>query len=307
MRKRLLLLAELLFRPVLVVGLGGIAVLGNIDTILSHFPWVNTFVSGTIMSEPLKSILQWFAANWEIVFWIAVSSAIFEGFYRKTSKYLGDTVTAKVEIVIPREPSYNRIVIKVINNEVLNLERCCIKIDSFLYLGKRLSIRPVEIQTNSQKLQWMSTPSTDGYASIHGSGGSEEIGLVSVNGDRFVIMYHGYIPSIPPTNHGLQSGIYTLRIRLDGYLGEKQIEFTTETFKLDLLPSMLLIRPLLPSDESSKKKSVPLFLPKIRSLICKLQTSARIAIQNLRKIRTQIEKRTLIKTKKKKSSRRKTS
>lgn len=64
--------------------------LGNFQTIISVFPTTHTWIEGNVEAGPLKSVLDWFSINWIYLFLMVLSISIFEGFYGKTKKYLGD-------------------------------------------------------------------------------------------------------------------------------------------------------------------------------------------------------------------------
>lgn len=164
MRLRLVLLKDLIVRP-LIVGVGLVlAVLGNIDTIRNWVapkfsPKFQQIIQDALMSEIIRATVDWLANNWLILILLLLIGAVFEGFFQRTRRFLGEKVKADRILLVTREerPLNGDLYawIGVENNENNDLEDCyaelrTIKIqDGDMWLDFTQRINP-----NLSKLTW---------------------------------------------------------------------------------------------------------------------------------------------------------
>jgi hypothetical protein len=103
-----------------------LAIVGNLQTILALSPRFSAWLLKYALSEPIKPILDWFSINWGYWFLIVMGWAIFDGFYQKTKKFLGERV--KVDLRFEEFPQNATNVpylsFKIHNHELFDIERC---------------------------------------------------------------------------------------------------------------------------------------------------------------------------------------
>jgi hypothetical protein len=208
--------------------------LGNAGTVFSLSPEIKIFWEGIVMNEPAKSIIEWFSRNWLPLALIVLSIAIFEGFYRKSSKYLGERVRAKVELVQPSMAWQSKNLYLVVrSHETAKLTNCYGVIERMFYRHPSDS-HPVEVVHSSPNLSWEGVISENGYISIEGR--DRVLNTIKANGDHFSIMYHAPISEDSfSTEVGLDPGKYEMEIAVHGEMDGKLIEPVREVYILELV------------------------------------------------------------------------
>ncbi len=158
MRLRLRLIYEFVLKSLWTVVEIILAFLGNFQTIVSMFPVTNNWIGKSMRTEPLQSVLDWFSGSWFYLFLISLSISIFEGYYRKTKKYLGDR--KRIEIKIEEFPQNNNPVphlsFKIINLEKFDFENCYATLLELQYFYNPTTTLDIleEVNPNNKYLSW---------------------------------------------------------------------------------------------------------------------------------------------------------
>ena len=232
---RITLLGELVLRPLWIIAGVFIAVLSNYDTLFPRWEWLRGAISRLVMIELIGSLLRFMEDNWIPIILILVCIAIFEGFYRKTSKYLGDQARANIEIERPgRFQQTTRLSIPVVNHEMVDIERCFANIEHII--SHQFSDHSFELPMSSINLSWEDTSEKDGYITIRGGKGRKILNLIKPDGDHFSIMYAGEpVEYSPTTQRGLDPGKYDIEIAIFGVMSGKPIEPVKQTYDMELI------------------------------------------------------------------------
>lgn len=244
MRKQISILLEILRQAISSVVALILLVLGSIDTAIIHFPFFTDFV-GRIKTDYvwLPSILRWFSNNWLYFFLIAVSAAIFEGFYRKTEKYISDPITANIIVTATStNPTDDYVSISIYNGELLHITGCTIKIESATRVsGSSKGPIRTSIGFPEKYIGPFNIISKD----------TKELGLARITLNHFRI---NEFSDLPPDDRGLEPGKYKVALRIFGNLDGRPIKPIDKTYQIIFhltLTRYLQIQELLPTTTSS--------------------------------------------------------
>ncbi len=202
-----------------------VTLLGNIQTIIGLCPSLSGWIERYIMNEPIRLILGWFANSWGYLLLLSISVAIFEGFYRKTKKYLGDIV--KVNLNIEEFPQNNSPVphlsFKLINHENVDIENCY---GTLLGLWHNYTPNQIldineDVNPNNKSLSWGGGSDTERITLPRSDGVNHGVRVLNIcksaaNGVMF--LFHGHEHNYP------QGGIFRAKIKIDGQVGGTPIQ-----------------------------------------------------------------------------------
>lgn len=146
---RLTLIREFLVNRVVGIVSAGFTVLGNLETLLTLLG-----IEGGFMSSPIHSvILEFFSKYWGLLIPTYFSLVIANGIFKKTKRFLGDTVIATEMDLIPKkeEPNNGELYfwISVENEEELDLADCY------------ADITVIKIQSDAEWLDWTHLTNTN--------------------------------------------------------------------------------------------------------------------------------------------------
>jgi hypothetical protein len=217
MRLRFHLIYELVIKSLWTIVLVLLAILGNFQTIVSLFPATNTWIGKFIGTEPIKSVLDWFSTSWLYLFLLGLSISIFEGFFRKTRKYLGDRkrISIKIENFPQNDSPIPHLSLKIVNLEKFDLDNCyatLLELQHFYNPTTTLDILE-QVNPNNKFLSWgggspseqISIPRSDGV-----NHGYKVLNIAKGAGNGIVFLFHGH-------EHNYQmAGSFRARIKIDG-------------------------------------------------------------------------------------------
>ena len=237
MRKIFLLLKEFLVRPAFIVVEAFFAILGNFDTIVSHWTWLRSTVSGTTMNEPINFILSFFSQAWGYLLLLALSIAIFDGFYKKTRAYLGEQVRAKIIISISEKSNDEQSILVVTNNEKVKLDNCHAKIERVDYQEYGRDKQKITLPVSAKKLVWRSVFFENKYASItsiSGDGGKDELGLARIINNKGMGFDYDDLVISNLNPDFKKEGKYFVEVRIDGEISGKPIFPVFKTYQVEI-------------------------------------------------------------------------
>lgn len=257
MRLRLSLLKDFVIRPLWVIAGLAIAILSNYDTLFPRWPWLRDAISVVIVVEPIGSIIHWFEANWGAVLLVLLCIAIFEGFYQKTSRFLGDQVEANIEITASSVSwEDDRLWVSVKNHEMANLTNCAGTIERLVYYEET---HKVEISDGGPNLSWEGISSENGRITLEG-GRKMTLNVIKHEDIRFYIMYNAQISKDSfSTPIRLGDGRFDIEIAIYGEMNGKQIKPIKKMFFVNLTKSEVKSRSgkYIPRMMMRDKSSVP--------------------------------------------------
>jgi hypothetical protein len=192
-----------------------LAVAGNLQTISALYPQHNEWFWKYAMNEPIKSILDWFSINWGYGFLLVMSYAVFDGFYKKTKKYLGERVEVdlRFEEFAQNTNSIPHLSFKIINHELFDIENCYGTLLELENLYTPTNTIPIleTVNPNNKFLSWgggsiserVTIPRSDGVH--HGV----KILNIAKGGADVVFVFHGHELNF----HGAN---FRAKIKIDG-------------------------------------------------------------------------------------------
>jgi len=228
MGKRFRLFREFLVKPFYVVVLGILAFLSHIETVqnwaLPHLPvGIQRIILGATMNDVVISIFQWLSRSWGYLFLVMVSVAIFDGFYRKTAKYINEPIKAKITVIpVPNGPSEDYIGLEIYNGEKLHLTNCEVKAERILNISRH-NRKPKELDILGEY--------SDSFNINCGDHKKVEIAEVTVN--HFKLSLERRCIEIPPIDSGLEPGKYIFELRIFGNIDGRPMKRIDKTYQVE--------------------------------------------------------------------------
>lgn len=227
MGKRFRLFLEFLVKPFYGVVMGILALLGNIEIVqnwaLPHLPvGIQRIILGATMNDVVISILQWLSRSWGYLFLFMVVVAIFDGFYRKTAKYINEPIKAKITVIpVPNGPSEDYIGLEIYNGEKLHLTNCEVKVERILNI--RHNKKPEELDISG------------GYSDSFNinSGDHKKVEIAEVTVNHFKLSLGRRCIEIPLSDRGLEPGKYIFELRIFGDIEGRPIKRIDKTYQVE--------------------------------------------------------------------------
>jgi hypothetical protein len=223
MRKQISILWEILRQAISSVVALVLFVLGSIDTAIIHFPFFVNFL-GRLKTDYVwvSNALGWFSNNWLYFFLVAVSASIFEGFYRKTEKYISDPIRANITVTpTPTNLSENYVGVSIYNGEKLRITGCTVKIETATRVfGNSKGPINTSIGFPNKYIGPFDIISKD----------TKELWLARITLNHFRI---NEFVDLPPDDNGLEPGKYMIELRIFGDLDGRPIKPIDKTYQIE--------------------------------------------------------------------------
>ena len=229
--------------------------LGNFQTIISVFPTTHTWIEGNVEAGPFKSVLDWFSINWIYLFLMVLSISIFEGFYGKTKKYLGDRKKIKIKFQgFPQnENPVPYLSFKIINLEKFDLENCYATLLELKHFYNPTTTFDVleRVNRNNKFLCWgggsqseqITIPRSDGK-----NPGNKVLNIAKGGNNGIVFLFYGH-------DHNYQmAGSFRAKIKIDGLVDDTPIESISAEFCFKLGSNITTSR--LKAPETGEKQRI---------------------------------------------------
>jgi hypothetical protein len=227
LRKRLLLLKDLLFRPIYNAVYSIITAVGIIDTIILHIPALKNYFGGLEMSNLIIGIMFFISRYWFYILIAIATIAVFEGAYQTKRKY--EWVEPDVSVYPSNEMGvakykdgelYNIAQLEVFNNEDIEITNCYATLEyanDIFFNQESNSVLPLipSLTQDPDSIRWRENKSIEITIPAHKS---RHLDVADTLQTFHYNLCNGDLDTkLAP--------LHTVKIRIDGHFDKKAMKF----------------------------------------------------------------------------------